>query len=218
MLCEGGYTTTTVPSHTRGGSSGSAQQAAQVVTTAEQRIATAFATAFNRLGRGPPPPHGGGGGGGPPHGGQPGGNPPGGQPAPQQPIAQAADLRAMGTPPQPFTGNRDEAEDFIDSLLSYFQVNRGVPGFESPIRRVAMALTHIQGPDTAIWKRKSGAWLNLLHPVNDNIEDVFTQWLAEFRNQYMNSQGQQQARQKLANHKMTFPNIDPYANKFEDLC
>ena len=120
-------TITTVPSHTGGGSSGSAQQAVQMATTAEQRIATAFATAFNRPGRGPP--GGGGGGGGPPHGGQPGG-----QPAPQQPIAQAADLRVMGTPPQPFTGNRDEAEDFIDSLLSYFQVNRGVPGFESPIR------------------------------------------------------------------------------------
>ena len=86
----------------------------------------------------------------------------------------------MGTPPQPFTGNRDEAEDFIDSLLSYFQVNRDIPGFESPIRRVAMALTHIQGPDTVVWKCKSGAWLDLLDPVADNIEDVFTQWLVEF--------------------------------------
>ena len=124
----------------------------------------------------------------------------------------------MGTSPQPFTGNRDEAEDFIDSLLSYFHVNRDIPGFESPIRRVVMALTHIQGRDTAVWKHKSGAWLDLLDPINDNIEDVFTQWLAKFRNQYANSQGQQQARQKLANHKMTFPNIDPYANKFEDLC
>ena len=139
-------TTTTIPSHTEGGSSGSTQQVVQVATTAEQRIATAFATAFNRPGRGPPGK--GGGGGGPPHGGQPGGNPLGGQPAPQQPIAQAVDLCMMGMPPQPFTGNRDKAEDFIDSLLSYFWVNRGVPGFESPIRRVAMALTHIQGVTT----------------------------------------------------------------------
>ena len=81
-----------------------------------------------------------------------------------------------------------------------------------------MALTHIQGPDTAVWKRESGAWLDLLNLVHDNIEDVFTQWLAEFRSQYANSQGQKQARQKLANHKMTFPNVDPYVNKFEDLC
>ena len=87
----------------------------------------------------------------------------------------------MGTPPQPFTGNRDEAEDFIDSFLSYFQVNRGVPGFESPIRRVAMALTHIQGPDMVVWKQESGAWLDLLDPMLDNIKDVFTQWLGEFR-------------------------------------
>ena len=106
-------TTTTIPSGTRGGSLSNTQQAAQVATTAEQRIATAFATAFNQPGRGPPPPHGGGRGGGPPYGGQPGGNPPGGQPTPQQPIAQAADLHVMGMPPQPFTGNRDEAEDFF---------------------------------------------------------------------------------------------------------
>ena len=81
-----------------------------------------------------------------------------------------------------------------------------------------MALTHIKGPHTAVWKRKSGAWLDLLDPVLNNIEDVFTQWLGEFQNQYANCQGQQQARQKLANHRMTFPHIDPYANKFKDLC
>ena len=40
-------TTTTIPSGTGGGSLGNTQQAAQVATTAEQRIATAFATAFN---------------------------------------------------------------------------------------------------------------------------------------------------------------------------
>ena len=81
-----------------------------------------------------------------------------------------------------------------------------------------MALTHIQGPDTAIWKHESGAWLDLLDPMLDNIEDVFTQWLVEFRHQFTNSQSQQQARQKLNAHKMTFPHIDPYASKFEDLC
>ena len=81
-----------------------------------------------------------------------------------------------------------------------------------------MALTHIQGPETAVWKRESGAWLDLLNPVLDNIEDVFTQWLGEFRCQYTNSQGQQQACQKLNAHKMNFPHIDLYASKFEDLC
>ena len=81
-----------------------------------------------------------------------------------------------------------------------------------------MALTHIQGPDTAVWKCKSGTWLDLLDPVLDNIEDVFTQWLGEFWHQFTNSQSQQQACQKLNAHKMIFPQIDPYASKFEDLC
>ena len=81
-----------------------------------------------------------------------------------------------------------------------------------------MALTYIQGPDMAVWKRESGAWLDLLDPILDNIEDVFTQWLGKFRCQYTNSQGQQQAHQKLNAHKMSFPHVDPYASKFEDLC
>ena len=78
----------------------------------------------------------------------------------------------MGTPPRVFSGDCAEAENFLDEFQRYVRVNYGVPGFESPIRLVALALTYIQGPTVANWAREMGQWLDSLNPVLDNILDV----------------------------------------------
>ena len=78
----------------------------------------------------------------------------------------------MGTPTRVFTGNRAEAEVFLDEFQRYVRVNHGVPGFESPIRLVALALTYIQGPTIANWAREMGQWIDRLDPILDNIPDV----------------------------------------------
>ena len=52
----------------------------------------------------------------------------------------------MGTPLQIFKGERDKADAFMNELLGYLLLNTNVPGFESPIRQVALALTLIKGP------------------------------------------------------------------------
>jgi hypothetical protein len=45
--------------------------------------------------------------------------------------------------------DRRQARDFIEELQSYIRVNLGVTGFKSPIRKVALALTFIKGPEVA---------------------------------------------------------------------
>ena len=67
------------------------------------------------------------------------------------------------------------------------RVNYGVPGFESPIRLVALALMYIQGPTIANWACEMGQWLDSLNPVLDNILDVLQQFYEEFRSQYADS-------------------------------
>ena len=123
-----------------------------------QKIASAMQQAFRQKkpgggGSGPP----GGGGSGPPGGGgsgPPGGGPPaGGQPPPaqQQPVPPAADVKAMGSLPQIFYGDRSKADDFIEEVKGYFRLNADVPGYNSPYKKVAFTLTLVKGEETAQW-------------------------------------------------------------------
>ena len=132
-----------------------------------QRIGAALNVARRRQAQ---PGGGGGGGGNPgtPGGGEEGGNhgapgggggpagPPGGAgpppvPAPQVGPPGVGDFRLMGTPPQVFEGDRSHAKDFLEDFKAYVRVNRGVPGFDSPIRLTALFLTFVKGHDTAPW-------------------------------------------------------------------
>jgi hypothetical protein len=86
-------------------------------------------------GGGDPPTRGGGGGGGgspagggrgPPAAEGGGGNPPaGGQPANPAPQVQQnpADGKILGVTPLPFTGERDQAEEFINAVEDHFLLN-----------------------------------------------------------------------------------------------
>ncbi len=117
----------------------------------EEQIAKALGKAMKKY---PPPPRGGGGpsggGGGPPGGG--GGSPGGaGAPpqAPAQPPAANQDVQPIGSPPSIFHGKRALADNFLNELNLYFQVNWAVPNYQSFITRAAFALTYIKGEEVA---------------------------------------------------------------------
>jgi len=175
------------------------------------------------------PPGGGPPSGGPPSGGSggPGGNPPGapGPPAPvppaqggQQPIARAADIKSMGGLPQVFTGDCLLADDFIEEVKGYLRLNQDVAGYNSPIKKVALTLTLIKGPQVAGWTCDMGNWLDTLDPILDNIPDVWDQFLYEFSQQYQDSQRENRARGEIECCTMKFPEIDDYIARFKDLA
>jgi len=58
------------------------------------------------------------------------------------PIAVSPNVHIIGSLPQIFDRDRQQADAFINELLIYICVNTGVPGFESPMRKIAMALTY----------------------------------------------------------------------------
>jgi len=174
------------------------------------------------------PPSGGPPSRGPPTGGPggPGGNPPGvpGPPAllppaqgGQQPIARAADVKSMGGLPQIFTGDHLLADDFIKEVKGYLRLNQDVAGYNSPIKKVALTLTLMKGPQVAGWTRDMGTWLDTLDPVLDNIPDVWDQFLYEFSQQYQDGQRENRARGEIECCTMRFPEIDNYIARFEDL-
>jgi hypothetical protein len=123
----------------------------------------------------------------------------------------------MGSLPQPYEGDGKLARTFLDQLVHYFQVNARVPGLNSLICKVSIALTLFQGQQTAAWVRDMGAWVNSLDPVNNDIQEVWTTFVQEFNDHFADSQSQQRARIDLDQCKMRFPEIDQYISDFEDL-
>ena len=81
-------------------------------------------------------------GGGPPGGG--GGGAPGGGNA-NQPTQ--GDGKPMGALPTIFEGDCSKAESFLREFSTYLLVNYNIPALASFIKRIAIALTCIKGPE-----------------------------------------------------------------------
>jgi hypothetical protein len=160
-------------------------------------------------------PRGGGGnpGGG---GGNPGGNPGAPNPPAAPPMPPAnQDTRLMGSAPTEFDGDRAKAGQFINELRHYFCVNATVPGLQSWIRRVAIALTFIKGPTVDKWALNQGDWVDRLDPLLEDVPDVWVHFLNQFRNQFQDMQAEEQACLQIESMKMKWPDIDQYIQDFE---
>jgi Retrotransposon gag protein len=139
-------------------------------------------------------------------------------PPPAIPVAGGnADDRVMGNLPQVFDEDQKNARNFLNSILGYFRANSRVPGLNSPIHKVSIALTLIQGPQVATWVRDMGAWINSLNPVEDDIQFTWDTFVQEFTEHFMDSQEQERARLDLDHCRMRFPEIDQYIADFEEL-
>ncbi len=96
-------------------------------------------------------------------------------------------------------------------------LNQGVPGFESPIRQVAMALTLIKGEKVDLWVKNMLDSLRRLHPVQHNVPAVWNHFERAFRNKFTDSTRELRARGQLERLKFRYPDIDGYIAEFEDL-
>jgi len=123
----------------------------------------------------------------------------------------------MGGLLQVFTGDCLIADDFIEEVKGYLRLNQDVAGYNSLIKKVALTLTLMKGPQVAGWTRDMGTWLDTLDPVLDNIPDVWDQFLYEFSQQFQDSQRENRARGEIEHCIMKFPEIDDYIARFKDL-
>src|SRR5260221_364354 len=116
-----------------------------------------------------------------------------------------------------FNGDRTKAESFIDQLNHYFLLNLDIPGFNSPIKKVALTITLIKGPEVAGWTRALGELLCALNPIHDNVPALWEHFEREFRKKFQDLSKQQRARASLDNHRMKWPDVDTYISSFEEL-
>jgi len=76
------------------------------------------------------------------------------------PIILTTDTRTAGVLSQIFDRSREKADDFIEEVKDYLQLNEQVPSFNSPQYKITFTLTLIKGLKVVGWKRDMGRWLN----------------------------------------------------------
>ena len=96
--------------------------------------------------------------------------------------------------------------------------NLRVPGFESPIRRIAITLTFIKGPQVDGWVEGILEGLDQLDPIRDNVEYTYNNFLRRFETNFMDSTRQETAQASLDCLKFHFPDIDQYISTFKTLA
>jgi len=94
-------------------------------------------------------------------------------------------MKAMETLPHTFTGDRTQAEQFMEEVRTYLHLNNDVAGFDSPIKQVYFTLSCMKGDDVAGWVHDVGEVVKQLDPINNNISKVWNRFVVEFTNQYM---------------------------------
>jgi hypothetical protein len=188
----------------------------------EGQVCATIIDAFRRR-LGPRRARGGGGGGGPPDddddlkGGASNEEPDGDHLQNMVPIPQAHNIKAMGSLPRIFDGDRTWAEAFLTEFLGYLILNQGVAGFKSPIWQVALPLTLIKGEKVNLWVRNMIDSLRRLHPVHHNVPAVWEEFEQAFKDKFVDSTRKLRARNQLEQLKFKYPKIDEYITNFEDL-
>ena len=124
----------------------------------------------------------------------------------------------MGALPEPFTGKCAKAGHFMEAMKTYVCLNQRVPGFESAMQKINLALTLMHGEKVAGWVKNVGAALDELNPDTNDVDELWMTFLEEFAQQYTDTQAAERARVALQSLRMKAPEIDEYILKFEELC
>jgi hypothetical protein len=133
-------------------------------------------------------------------------------------VPAGPDGKILGNLPSPFNGDRARAEEFLMNMQAYFRLNIKNAQLRSPMTRVAMCLTNMEGTEIEEWKRDMGTWFDLLNPDTDDRVGVWTTFEEEFKKQFEDSQRETTARGELQKLQMTWPLIDKYVSNFEKLA
>ena len=166
-----------------------------------------------------PGPAGGGGGGGEGGGrGRGGGGGGRAAPAPQQAVVPHGNGKLEGKEPTIFSSDRARTNEFMHELKLYQFLNSNAPLMNNPYRKVAHALTFIQGAAVAEWKWSVENWVMRRPIPTPPHVDVWEEFKQDFIQDWDDMNAYYKATAKLNKLKMEGSNIDHYITKFTKLA
>jgi len=119
-----------------------------------------------------------------------------------------------GALPITFTGDRTKAELFIRALTSYLRLNERVPPLNTYKGRVAFAMTLIQGERVDSFIREQEE----IYDRTFEAPQTWANFLAAFRERFLDTQRDTKARQKLETLKLKGIDVDSYVQDFRALA
>lgn len=142
------------------------------------------------------------------------------------PKEPAGTSKALLSPPEPFSGDRAKAEDFLQDFELCRRLNRTHPTILLPYDRVMVALSYMRG-NTAVknWVRHEMGIMDHLTsvanekgPISYGNEKLWRRFTEDFRDAFANTTKQQDAEAALERiHVQPQESIDQYIARFEDL-
>ena len=169
--------------------------------------------------KGTGPPSGGGGSGGPPGGGLPGGGFPGGG-APGPGAAGGGNAKLGGNPPPEFNGDRSQASTFMNQFNLYHLANMEADQMRVPMKRVALLLGFIKGPNVDAWvKLRTDEILRHFNRTLDQHDEIYWDEVGrEFMNAFWDTASRERAKEKLCNLTWTPGDVDTFVAQFRTLA
>jgi ribosomal protein S10 len=117
-----------------------------------------------------------------------------------------------------FTGDQGKANEFMHELKLYQFLNGAAPLMQDPYRKVAHALTFIQGPAVTEWKRSVENWI-MRRPIPAPPHlDIWEEFEQDFIQDWDDTNAHYKAAAELDKLKMEGSNIDHYITKFAELA
>jgi ribosomal protein S10 len=123
-----------------------------------------------------------------------------------------------GKEPTIFNGDRARADEFMHELKLYQFLNSTAPVMTDPYRKVAHALTFIQGSAVAEWKRSVENWVMRRPIPTPPHVDVWEEFEQDFIQDWDDTNAHYKAAAELDKLKMEGSNIDHYITKFAELA
>ena len=133
--------------------------------------------------------------------------------------------KALISPPEVFTGDRNKADDFLQDFRLCWHLNRTHPAMKVPYDRVMLALSYMRG-NTAIrnWVKHVMHQINKMidrrrfQPLKVDDERLWGVFQTEFKTAFTNTTKVQDAEAALEHIRIQQgENIDQYIACFEDL-
>ena len=118
--------------------------------------------------------------------------------------------------PPVFKGDAAQANDFVRQNEEYHGAMKGQ--MDSPIRKVALALSLVKGPEPKEWARTIGNWLDTLDRDTDDLPIIWDAFKQEFIRRYETTSQPNDARQQLESLRMKGLEAKEYVDQFERLA
>jgi len=136
------------------------------------------------------------------------------------PQTQSNGGGTVGSPPEPFNGDRNRSKDFMRAFIQWWKLNYDKPVFQEPYKRVALCLNYMKGRNVEDWTddRQAKMDADVAYGQGHNEEHHWNEFKAAFDLTYTNIGEAVNAEHEIERLRMEKGDLDTYIATFNKLA